>query len=96
MQRNSEQQYLAGLWRDSLVLDMCWYRNDHGKTNQSPLAGSRAPSWSWASVDGPITYNSHLLDITRLIPQSFASPRFWLSDVRCTALRSPAKSTMGL
>jgi hypothetical protein len=60
MQRNSEQQYLAGLWRDSLVLDMCSYRNDHGKTNQSPLTGSRAPSWSWASVDGPITYNSHL------------------------------------
>ncbi|RFN52063.1 hypothetical protein FIE12Z_3615 [Fusarium flagelliforme] len=48
--------YLAGLWQDSLLHDLCWY---HAFMNNVPEAGGvglrpsqyRAPSWSWASLD---------------------------------------------
>lgn len=48
--------YLAGLWQDSLIHDLCWYNI---LNNQVPISGGvsrrpveyRAPSWSWASLD---------------------------------------------
>ncbi|KAF5246390.1 hypothetical protein FANTH_6906 [Fusarium anthophilum] len=48
--------YLAGLWRDSLIHDLCWY---HVSNYNVPTSGGvghrpqhyRAPSWSWAAVD---------------------------------------------
>ncbi|KAM5362497.1 hypothetical protein ACJA88_013996 [Fusarium oxysporum] len=48
--------YLAGLWQDSLLHDLCWY---HVRNYNDPTSGGvgrrsalyRAPSWSWASVD---------------------------------------------
>ncbi|KAF5591751.1 hypothetical protein FPCIR_6031 [Fusarium pseudocircinatum] len=68
--------YLAGLWRDSLIHDLCWY---HVSNYNDPRSGGvghrpqcyRAPSWSWASVDtnsgcswwwiGPILLHSLML-----------------------------------
>lgn len=48
-------QYLAGLWRDERIeAQLCW-RVDEPRTR---LANWRAPSWSWASVDGPISYKT--------------------------------------
>jgi hypothetical protein len=46
--------YVAGLWSQDLVFGLLWY----AKTNQ-PLQRPvryRAPSWSWASVDGPVNF----------------------------------------
>ncbi|KAF4993164.1 hypothetical protein FGRMN_6649 [Fusarium graminum] len=48
--------YLAGLWQDSLIHDLCWY---HVFNYNVPTSGGvghrpahyRAPSWSWASLD---------------------------------------------
>jgi hypothetical protein len=40
--------YLAGLWKDSLHRDLCWYFEDPGQRRP----GDRAPSWSWVSVNG--------------------------------------------
>ncbi|KAK4032264.1 heterokaryon incompatibility protein-domain-containing protein [Parachaetomium inaequale] len=62
MQHNNKQDYLAGLWRDTLILDMCWYRNRYYRENttQTPYVFQRAPSWSWASVDGPVRYHREL------------------------------------
>lgn len=48
--------YLAGLWQDSLIHDLCWYHTldynvaTSGRVGRRP-AEYRAPSWSWASVD---------------------------------------------
>ncbi|GAB1214741.1 hypothetical protein ATERTT37_003910 [Aspergillus terreus] len=45
----SETRYLAGLWEDTLLEDLLW------KKPKPPLPhpeAYRAPSWSWASVDG--------------------------------------------
>jgi hypothetical protein len=50
--------YLAGLWRDSFALDMLW--TARVPSPSSPKLMKRAPSWSWASVDGPIKYNQSL------------------------------------
>lgn len=62
MQRQNKQEYLAGMWRDSLVADMSWYRSHlfnekSEKLSQTPW---RAPTWSWASVDGPVEYAQEL------------------------------------
>lgn len=46
-------EYLAGLWRDERIeAQLCW-RVDEPKERPEVW---RAPSWSWASVDGPISY----------------------------------------
>ncbi|KAB8301524.1 hypothetical protein EYC80_003373 [Monilinia laxa] len=45
-------QYLAGLWKDSLVNDLCWYvQVSENRCAPSRAKPYRAPTWSWASVD---------------------------------------------
>lgn len=46
----NEDQYLAGLWRKDIELQLLWCQQSPGKRL---LSGSkyRAPSWSWASVN---------------------------------------------
>lgn len=46
---NSE--YLAGLWRKTLLLDLLWNTRNSSEL-QPRLTKYRAPSWSWASIDG--------------------------------------------
>ncbi|KAK4182248.1 HET-domain-containing protein [Podospora australis] len=58
--RGSEPTYLAGLWKDSVELDLLWYiepswinrpRSDTGATEL------QAPSWSWVGIQGKrVTY----------------------------------------
>ncbi|KAI3401211.1 hypothetical protein diail_11917 [Diaporthe ilicicola] len=45
-------QYLAGMWRESLITQLPWQLV--GKKRRRPEW--RAPTWSWASVDGAATY----------------------------------------
>ncbi|KAL9620972.1 MAG: hypothetical protein Q9160_004490 [Pyrenula sp. 1 TL-2023] len=61
-------RYLAGLWEDDLVRGLSWvsmwmYASNRGKALTRPVVSKkeqhskkivRAPSWSWASVDGAI------------------------------------------
>lgn len=61
-------RYLAGLWEDDLVRGLSWvsmwmYASNRGKPLTRPVASKkeqhskkivRAPSWSWASVDGAV------------------------------------------
>lgn len=48
--------YLAGIWQESLMHDLCWFHTlnynvaTSGGVGRRP-AEYRAPSWSWASVD---------------------------------------------
>lgn len=50
-----EDLYLAGLWKDTFIQDSLWSIPCH---NEPQLRSTewRAPSWSWASVDGPVEY----------------------------------------
>lgn len=47
--------YLAGLWKDDLAKGLLWYV---GRSRIEPRRSLqyRAPSWSWASLDGPVQY----------------------------------------
>jgi hypothetical protein len=57
--RVKECAYYAGLWEDSLILDLTWSssRKNPGVRPQT----WRAPSWSWASIVGEVFYwNSYL------------------------------------
>lgn len=54
-QKERRHTYVAGLWKETLIDDLCWmvYRGDNAK--KGPLLSRpyhyRAPSWSWAAVD---------------------------------------------
>ncbi|KAI0465784.1 HET-domain-containing protein [Xylaria cf. heliscus] len=45
-------QYLAGLWSNNIIGELYWQCNGKG----IPPEKYRAPSWSWASLDGQIDY----------------------------------------
>jgi hypothetical protein len=44
--------YLAGLWKHTICNDLLWRAGSFG--GLEPTAEYRAPSWSWASLDGGI------------------------------------------
>lgn len=52
--------YLAGHWEGGLPLSLLWHRDisDYGLPQPKPSQTTmyRAPSWSWASIDGPIYF----------------------------------------
>lgn len=60
-----DAKYLAGCWSDSLAHDMMWYRDHSLGTPQIQNSQSRwrAPSWSWASVNGKISYPATLYSL---------------------------------
>lgn len=57
-QQRSGVRYLAGLWADRAAKGLLWLARGPSLARRP----GRAPSWSWASVDGPIRYPSQLLD----------------------------------
>ena len=50
----SARKYLAGLWSDTIVSDLLWYRRDY--SSSSLPEKWRAPTWSWAALNGPVKY----------------------------------------
>lgn len=48
-------QYLAGIWQESLIEGLLWCSAEKEHPLSTPPA-YRAPSWSWASVDGFINF----------------------------------------
>jgi Heterokaryon incompatibility protein (HET) len=61
--RQMNNEYLAGMWRRDLEIQLCWRvlkPQDTGQTTES--ACYLAPSWSWASVKSPIKFSNILQD----------------------------------
>lgn len=63
--RRSDVDYIAGLWSGPhLVSGLLWYvaKSDTSKRVGPPfgIGDYRAPSWSWASVNGTIRHNSFI------------------------------------
>lgn len=54
--RVPETDYLAGLWRGDLIVDLLWRMANSGTRNET--APYRAPTWSWASVDGEVYFHA--------------------------------------
>jgi hypothetical protein len=54
----SKDRYLAGLWQQHILYQLLWYHGLDGyatDTRRSAQPDSyRAPSWSWASLDGKV------------------------------------------
>lgn len=54
-------EYIAGLWRKHLVTGLSWNVNRElleqtGRRQHRRLSHYSAPSWSWASIDGPVEF----------------------------------------
>jgi hypothetical protein len=54
----SNDQYLAGLWRKTLGVDLCW-ESVCSRPTRKPTT-YLAPSWSWASVNKQVQWNKWL------------------------------------
>lgn len=53
-----QDEYVVGMWRKHLESSLLWHVDKLRKIDGSPASRStdyRAPSWSWASVDGEIS-----------------------------------------
>jgi len=46
-------QYIFGLWESDFCTGLCWYSNE---ANPIRPTVSRAPSWSWAALNGPVSF----------------------------------------
>ncbi|USP82142.1 hypothetical protein yc1106_09416 [Curvularia clavata] len=77
--------YLAGLWSDSLQFDLLWRVNKTDLPNAARPTEYRAPSWSWASVDAPISY----------WPASFCS-RTYADKAKCWTIIRAETTRAGL
>lgn len=50
-----QDRFLAGVWHSWLMYDLCWSLDFASYVSApKPLAFYRAPSWSWASLEGPL------------------------------------------
>jgi hypothetical protein len=49
----TNDNYMAGLWRSDLRTQLFWYSDDRDSSSQKTY---RAPSWSWASVNGRVKF----------------------------------------
>ncbi|KAF3000721.1 hypothetical protein E8E13_003311 [Curvularia kusanoi] len=54
--------YLSGLWKDDIYAQLLWYQEEESDVARS--SGSRrspAPTWSWASINGPVHFHNRYL-----------------------------------
>ncbi|XXH01193.1 Protein-lysine N-methyltransferase efm5 [Hypoxylon texense] len=49
-------RYVAGMWEETLPYDLIW-RTSWGKSLSRVPGLIKGPSWTWASIDAPITYS---------------------------------------
>ncbi len=77
LQRGAEKQrafmgeYLAGVWSEELVIDLLWtIKRDGLEMTTHRAKDYRAPSWSWASIEGPVEFSNFRLACVR--PESIA------------------------
>jgi hypothetical protein len=48
--------YMSGLWSDSLLEDLLWSSGAKKNGVHAKPRKRRAPSWSWAAIDGDVAY----------------------------------------
>ena len=57
-------EYLAGLWSSSLITDLMWMvpPAERAIVPRSRPVHYRAPSWSWAAIDGSVAFTHYVLE----------------------------------
>ncbi|KAI9703938.1 MAG: hypothetical protein M1820_005720 [Bogoriella megaspora] len=63
IQSRSGKRYCAGIWLDSAYNELGW-----AIVNGQPSKSNRAPSWSWASIDGEVEWGYRNLPLLNKIP----------------------------
>jgi hypothetical protein len=53
----SRDSYCAGIWLKDLQFQLCWFTQSRRGAKIPSIDRKVAPSWSWASVPNPITFN---------------------------------------
>jgi hypothetical protein len=64
--RVTHTSFVAGLFESTLAHNLCWNRVRSSPIQPRP-ATYRAPSWSWAAVDGPIFWSEEHQDYTSMV-----------------------------
>lgn len=70
-----KDEYFAGLWKSSLKYDLLWRLSSSAVLKPKPY---RAPSWSWASVDGTVIFE-------RTFHYEPSDRSCKILEIRCTA-----------
>lgn len=68
-------KYIAGFWEDHMLEYLIW----HPESGATRTSSYRAPSWSWASLDGGIAFNH---DLVTGVDQS-CHPAYGCRILRC-------------
>ena len=65
-----EKTYVAGLWEDTLLLDLLWVCIDHCLHSEPPypVEPGVIPSWSWASAKVPVYWQPPRFDSWQCLP----------------------------
>jgi hypothetical protein len=53
-----EENYVAGIWKDTLPLGLLWAAYEEDKTKDGVPTNRVAPTWSWASISTQVTYTT--------------------------------------
>lgn len=56
----SGDRYVAGHWESDLMVSLLWHASDIFRRPLNRPSAYRAPSWSWAALDGPISFDSEV------------------------------------
>jgi hypothetical protein len=87
-------RYIAGLWEDSLLQDLCWVCRDTAVPVHVERLRDVAPTWSWGSIEGQCSYKfgSELTpkcEVLRIASPSH-TPRQQTRELSgCITLRAP-------
>jgi hypothetical protein len=69
--KRTDAEYLAGLWRQDLPFGLLWQASH--REGMRVTDKWRAPSWSWASIDGPVNsqgYRAGAILLDHILDQS--------------------------
>jgi hypothetical protein len=48
--------YIFGMWRETLLYDLCWFRVGSAASKETTVCSLSFPSFSWASINSPIAF----------------------------------------
>lgn len=88
--------YLNGLWLNGLPEGLLWSsvglgRGKYGQKSYSKLPPSRrAPTWSWASLDGPVVYPSGKYTYIDAVVHAYSMPGISRTESCCEGTYSDA------
>lgn len=97
--KDTGREYVAGLWKRNLEDQLWWYPIGKRRTRKRPCSHELdwvAPSWSWASIDGPVQYGNrlgefryaHVFKTTMTFsgPGPFGQPSRGVLHLNCSAI----------